>query len=331
VGREDPLERPRAACMTPPITGARIAVRAVRKEIALMRKETEPLVTNYAWARRWYNQQQGQNAGCMAMIIPLLCWNDSYDIAALHNQIQVGLNQGNPVGGTAPPLSKFAVGNYTGKFSFKNTTNIECIYDLYMATSRDDADETIVAASSWGNNGGLSYPALQNLIAQGLYDAAGRSQQYNNPLQFPIGATPFDSPTFCTYFRIKVLKRDQVLMGAGFKAMSYSEKRWNMWNGLKIRGCTNTRGTDTMFAGRTKMIFGIFRSQAVTQTGQHTAAANYAPVDIVTEGSEKYSVTAVNNATRYFNYSADVATSITGSNLGTIDWSTEQTAGYVVM
>lgn len=301
-----------------------------------MKDLTEPIPYIFNWAKRYFNSQQpGNTAGFMTQIIPLLQWNDAPDIAAMHNNLKVILNQSPAAGGGVPPLSKFAVGGYKGKFTIKNDSNIDAMVDIYTCVARNDVDNQIAPYVNWGTIGSSSVNFASFLT---LLPISIREQIQSNTVlpatldNWPVGVTPFDCGKFCEYVKIIKVQKDIFLQGGKLKGFSVAEKKWRLWNGTKVNGTTGLMAAapDTAFGRRTKFVFAMITSQAVTQTGVLNNSANYGPVNVVVSGAERYQYTGINNAIKYFSYNTDVTTTIINNNLSTVTAETELASGYVI-
>lgn len=299
-----------------------------------MKKITEPTPYVYNWAIRRTTTTSSVN-GYVCLVAPLLQWNDAQDISIMHNYLQGQLGQGMPAPTTIlPPMDKFAVGAYKAEFTIKNAENMEVSYDLYMCTVRNDMDATLAPSTAWGSSSKVFYANLLALLPQGITEQNGGNPNIPTPslTYWPVGITPYDIAKFCSYVKINKCKRNQVLLGGGFKSYSVRDKKWRMWNGTKVNGCTNaTNAVDVCFAKRTRFIFAIFKAQAIDDHSLSTTApnANYANVNMLFSGNERYEYTGVNNAVKYFQYASDVS-AIIPANVSTLDLQTELQSGYVV-
>lgn len=287
-----------------------------------MVKLTEPLTLPYNFVARNYTTNSGSPPGYGVTLFFYLCiYNDSSDISLMHNALQTQLNQGSAAG---KPLNKFAVGKFRGKYELKNTTNIDCVIDMYHVVARNDMDTTLCPTLQFANSGPY-YADLYTLLKQGYAEESGASQPATGA--WPNGVTPYNISKFCTYYKI-IKHKEFKLIGGDCKTITIKDSKWRIWNGTKVYGCTGALNTiDTAFAKRTHWYFGLARGFPVTDASS-TGNVSTGPVNLAMHSQETYNFTGLPNATRILTVPSNNYGTI--STLSTIDQRTEIQAGYVL-
>lgn len=271
------------------------ASRAVSSEISTMRRVTAPRRFEYVLAQR--------PAGVIgfSLFMDLCCYNDSVDISLMHNKLQAVLGTGTT---TTQPLNKFAVGDFTGIYQLKNNSNADLEMDIYKCTARDDLDVTLApivnfnAFPTGGATSAITYAAgpFQQAL-EGYQEATSPiGSTFVNRNTWPLSITPYQINKFCTYFKILGKPTKLRMLGGAYKQFKIRDKRWNLWNGTKVNGCTGAVGAaDTAFRNRTIWYFAIIRGTIVNDSVT-AANVNFSRPDISLGIIERYQYTGVTNA-----------------------------------
>lgn len=225
----------------------------------------------------------------------MICqFNDSVDIAAMHNQMQTYL-----AGPTSAnnPLSKLVTWAFKGMYTIKLANNLDTFIDVYKVVARRDLDSNIAPLRQ--------YPALGVFYAD-VWDTLfnGYNEVTNSPGALAIGdvdkwpasISPFNIPRFTQYFKI-LKKKTFRITGAGYKNITVTSKKKKLWNGEMINGCNpNTVSRPyTQFKNRTITYFGIARTQPVVDSVNINNVSLGTP-SLLMSAQESYKYTAVANA-----------------------------------
>lgn len=250
--------------------------------IRTMVKMTQPIPFIQNWAARF---TAGVGQSCL---IPICYWNDAIDLSTMHNLLQTALNQGS--GFINKPLLKFAVGKFEGFYDMKIANNIDTLVDFYHVIARNDVDVTICPTVTLGP--GVTGVDVLNYLIVGYFECTGTTP---TKTAWPIGVKPFDIPKFCSAY--KIIKTTSVKMiGGACKHITFTDKKWRLWNGDKIAGANNVSSTpDVGFARRTHWVFAIARGIPVSDVTNLNNVST-GPVSIELVSRERYRYTGLPNA-----------------------------------
>lgn len=294
------------------------ASRRVNREIREMKDVTEPITSVYSWVGKYINAQG------FSMVVPLLQWNDAYDIGPFHNNLLTQLN--NPTT-TPSPLNKFAVGGYSGDITIKNCANVEMTMDIYTIVWRDDTTAGLAVPTNWNTNGSsnVRYASPFTLLLSGVMEAGNATAPFVTT--WPVGLTPYNVAKFCSYYKIIKVKKDVRIIGGNFKSYKVRDKKWRIWDGTKIGGANYAiNAIYNGFARRTKCVFAIMTGMGYNE--ETTNNCNFAPLDVLLTGQERYSYTGINNSSKKIFIVQDTNTVTTPAIM---NLQTEIATGYVAV